>query len=425
MKPKIIVESIEKKGKKVICHFICSPDLEKYFNKDEPFFAEYGIDDSYSLDAAHIPDSVLIIPFLCNVLPIVWICDAVLHVAEIDKTFYESIAEFKQGYIDIYPEIDFAGTVTAERIIENIDAEYRGGNIVFFSGGVDSFNTLINHHAEKPLLLTLWGSDVFFDDAAGWNNVKDHVRKTAEQFGVSYLFIKTNFRKFLNENALSKLVYKRIKDGWWHGFQCGLGLLGHAAPIAYILNAKIIYSASSWTKSYTGRVSAAVPTVEDHIRFGNSRVVHDGFELTRQDKIGNICGFNRKNEIAFFIRVCWMSSGGKNCSSCEKCYRTTLGILAEGHDPNDFGLFYDKQQGHKIYKDITRKIHFNHIWIWHYKCIQRRFHDNPLVMEKRPELKWILKANFDIINRNPVKYVYLFMFRFYKKLGRILGSFKR
>jgi hypothetical protein len=428
MKPQIIVESIEKKDKKVICHFTCSPDLEKYFNKDEPFFVEYGIDDSYRFDAAHIPDGVLIIPFLCNVLPIVWIGDAVLHIAEIDKTFYESIPEFKQGYIDLYPEIDFAGTVTVERIIESVGAELRGGggggtNIAFFSGGVVAFNTLINHQVEKPLLLTLWGSDVFFNDTAGWDNVKEHVRKTAEQFGVSYLFIKSNFRKFLNESALSKLVFKRAKDGWWHGFQCGIGLVGHSAPIAYLLNVKNIYSASSFTKDYTGP-GAAFPSIEDHIRFSNSRIVHDGFELTRQDKIGNICNFSRKNNIVLFLRVCWMSGGGKNCSACEKCYRTIMGILAEDYDPNDFGLFYDKQLGSKIYRDITRKIQLQSSPILHFKYIQRCFRNNPNVFEKRKELKWILDLDFDKVNKHPAKLMYIFMKKCFNKIKSLSKKLK-
>jgi hypothetical protein len=421
MRPEITVGVIEKENNKVTCHFTYSPDLEKYFNKHEQFFVEYGIDGSYCVDVVNVPDSILIIPFLCNVLPIAWIVDAVIHVPEIDKAFYESIAEFKQGYIDIYPEVNFAGTVTPGKIIENTGNEAPGSNLTFFSGGVDAFNTLINRRAEKPVLLTLWGSDVFFNDPTGWDNVKAHVCKTAEQFGVLYLFIKSNFRKFLNEGVLSRFVSKQIKAQWWHDFQCGLGLLGHAAPIAYLLNAKNIYSASSYTKGYTGRIAAASPIVEDHIRFGNSRVVHDGFELTRQDKISNICGFIKKNNIALFLRVCWVSGGGKNCSSCEKCYRTTLGILAEGRDPNDFGLFYDKQHGRKIYRDITGKIYMD-IWrIWQYKCIQQRFHDNSYVFEKRPELKWILKIDFDKIN-NPVKYVYNFMRRCFNKLKRLLTA---
>jgi hypothetical protein len=288
--------------------------------------------------------------------------------------------------------------------------------LAFFSGGVDSFNTLINHQAELPLLLTVWGSDVFFNDTAGWNNVKEHVRKTAEQFNVSCLFIKSNFRKFLNESALSKLVCKRAKDGWWHGFQYGIGLIGHAAPIAYVFNTKNIYSASCYTKGYEG-TGAGFPTIVEHIRFANSKIIYDGFELTRQDKVAHICNFSRKNNIALFLRVCWMSGGGKNCSSCEKCYRTTLGILAEGHNPNDFGLFYDKQQGRRIYRDIIMK--YNLTSIFFYLDIQRRFRDNPRVLEKRPELKWILGLDFDKINKHPAKLMYIFMKRCFSKIKKV------
>ncbi len=38
------------------------------------------------------------------------------------------------------------------------------------------------------------------------------------------------------------------------------------------------------------------------------------------------------------LRVCWITSGGKNCSQCEKCLRTLYGLMAEGEDPTHYGF---------------------------------------------------------------------------------------
>ena len=74
-------------------------------------------------------------------------------------------------------------------------------------------------------MLTLWGSDIKIDDQLGWNNVRKHVDETAMMFGLEKIYIKTNFRTFINEGMLNLLVVQS-GDSWWHGFQHGIGLIG-------------------------------------------------------------------------------------------------------------------------------------------------------------------------------------------------------
>ena len=74
--------------------------------------------------------------------------------------------DFKQGYIDMYPKVDFKGTLIASNIIDNSYIPSKR-TASFFSGGVDAFSTLISHVDEKPVLVTLWGSDIKLTDIKG------------------------------------------------------------------------------------------------------------------------------------------------------------------------------------------------------------------------------------------------------------------
>jgi hypothetical protein len=419
----IFVRNIIKNRNSILYEFDYSNNLRTYFNPQEQFFIDYDIDKANSnistsefyLDK--IPDGVLVIPFLCNVLTIAWVLNATIHVNEIDRNFYESIPEFKKGYEKMYPLVDFSGDIIARKITDHAAIFSGGGTASFFSGGVDAFNTLISHYEEKPLLMTLWGSDVFFNDIRGWDNVRDHVHKTAEQFGLEYILIKSNFRKFLNENSLNKLIEKRAKDGWWHGFQCGIGLIGHAAPVAYFYNSEKIYSASSYTIDYKGP-TAAYPSIENNVKFSNAKIIHDGFEFSRQNKIENICKFVAEKQTAISLRVCWQSSGGKNCCRCEKCWRTMMGILGEGYDPNKYGLIYNKHSNKMLRNYLLYKYKMSEVIACFWKDIQSRFAENNAIFKKRPELEWIIKVNFNTINNHPVKLLYDLMKRIFNKILR-------
>lgn len=361
-----------------------SGEWRRYFNCSVPYFIEYNEDIS------SVPESVLVVPLLANILPIVWICDAEILLNECDKDFFYSIPEFKEGYKHMYPMINFQGNIICKKIVAN---ENRGnGAGMFFSGGVDAFNTLVCHHNEKPVLLTVWGADILHSDISGWMNVLSHVKKTAADFNLEYVTIKTSFRMVLNEKRLSKLV-KKSGDGWWHGFQHGIGLIGHAAPVAYIKHIPTIYIASSFTKDDVGVTCASDPSIDNYVKYCGTKTIHDGYEFNRQQKIENIVSFVQKNGIKIQLRVCWISSGGKNCCSCEKCFRTMMGLAAENENPAEYG-FYTFNAEELKYK-LFYKFYFPSFIIGTWKTIQKRCaetHSNDL------SWKWFVDFDFDKIN---------------------------
>lgn len=201
----ITIKEIIKEDNRIEIKYKLNGEWKKYFKDNEDFYIEYN------RNIENVPDNVCVIPFLSNILPIIWINDATIYLEELDKAFYECIENVKKGYIDMFPNIEFKGEIKVKNIIEN-KVENSANVVTFFSGGIDSFSTLIGHINEKPQIITIWGSDVSLNDTEGWDNVREHVELVAKEFNIKSNLIKTNFRTFINEEALNNLVWKKAKD---------------------------------------------------------------------------------------------------------------------------------------------------------------------------------------------------------------------
>lgn len=384
-------------GNRIEYKYEVTGEWKEAFNLEESFFIEY------SRDISCISQSTAIVPFICNILPIAWVYDAEIHAERCDKAFYESISEFKKGYFDMYPHMDFKGSFNVDILEKN---SYNGeGTAAFFSGGVDAFNTLVKHSEEKPLLMTIWGADVKLNDTEGWSNIEKHLKSTAEKFGVEYITIKSKFRSFTKESVLSAKVREISGDNWWHGFQHGIGVIGHAAPVCSAMNKKIVYFASTFTASEKGKITcASSPAIDNFVKFGSTHVVHDGYEFDRQDKVHNITEFAERTGINIPLRVCWRSTGGKNCCKCEKCWRTILEIIAEGKNAQDYDFKYtqsDLKNFHKLFYD-KRNI-LSHVINVYYSKTQQIMRKNLKCSDLPKELQWFYNTDVYKLCNHPFR----------------------
>lgn len=67
------------------------------------------------------------------------------------------------------------------------------------------------------------------------------------------------------------------------------------------------------------------------------------YHLTRQGKIERIAGYIEAEAPSLPLRTCQYDESAGNCSDCEKCYRTGIGLLLAGPDPNDHGYEFGPQ----------------------------------------------------------------------------------
>lgn len=173
------------------------------------------------------------------------------------------------------------------------------GTGLFFSGGVDSFYSLVTHRGEITHLVTINGLD-HFDD----NRLADMCRAVAEEEGLQSIVVSTNAR-----NAVKSLDWLQF---------------GHGAVLAsagLLLQGELgnLLVASSSTPQ-TLKPVGTHPHLDPLWSTETLTFVHDAM-LPRQKKLQHISG----DPVAMkWLRVCWRAPQRYNCGECEKCLRTMI-----------------------------------------------------------------------------------------------------
>lgn len=414
---KIVLKDIHKYSNTITYDFSVSEGLSDFFTQ-KPFVIEYpeNIED--------VPDAVAAVPFVCNVLPIIWLTDSVLSLNELDKAFFDCIPNVRKGYETMFPESSFAGKIEVDNIV-TCDVPTSSGSASLFSGGVDAVNTLVHHLDENPALISVWGSDIHFDNTAGWERVHHGISEYSRKFNLPDVVIRSSFRAFDNEGVLNAQFHKQLKDGWWHGVKHSLGLLGHVAPYAYLHRLSTIYIASTNCPADGPVRCASNPLTDNHVRFVNARVVHDGFEFSRQDKVRNVVEYVQKTGEQLLLHVCWESQSGNNCCQCEKCYRTMVGLIAEGVDPTNYGFEHAQRTISNLQKYLVWNCRSMAALQDYWPHIQKRIIEQRTKLKRHPDwkyIKWMLEVDF----RNPESLkmpfnirTWLSRFRFYQFLHKL------
>lgn len=395
----IIIHNISKKNNRIDINWEISGNVKEAFRLERPLFFEYSefIED--------VPDSIAVIPFVCNVLPIVWLYNATLTIEEIDAAFYNCLSMIKKGYQDMYPDATLTGCIEAKKLTCNSFDFEQSRAAVFFSGGVDSYGTLLSHLDEKPDLITLIGADIALDDVVGNRNLQSLAAETAAKFNLNHVIIKSSFRACLIERVLNKKV-STYKTDYWPGFQHGIAICAQAFPYAYRNKISTVYIASSYASDTPQGtyVCASDPTIDNHLCYASGRVIHDGYyNFTRQTKVKYIHEFSVREKTPLELRVCWQSRGGKNCSHCEKCYRTMLALLLEGADPNDYGFVYTTKTPFFIKWFIKYLQPFNSTNIISWKRLQNTYRAKKVGFNDNNDMSWIDTIDFENLNHTILK----------------------
>lgn len=389
---RILLQGIRKSGNRIEYDYTVTDGLACYFTPD-PYVIEYPA----SIES--VPDGVLAIPFVCNVIPIIWLTDGVLEVTEMDKAFYHCLPDIKRGYETMFPETEWKGTLLVERIADSGDEVLPvGRSATMFSGGLDAVHTLVRHLDETPDLISIWGADVAFENAEGWEVAHCGIADYAKAYDLADVVIRSSFRSFIREGHLSHVFSERLKDEWWHGVQHGIGLLGHVAPYAYLKGLSTLYIASSNCPSDGPVRCASNPLIDNYVRYVHCCVCHDGFECSRQDKIHQVVDYVRRTGEQLPLRVCWKTKNGDNCCRCEKCYRTIAGLIAETAEPVDYGFLDAWKTVSDMKKVLLKQGEMTPFlaesqWVHIQDAIVR----NREVLQSKPywkQIKWIEKADF-------------------------------
>lgn len=379
-----------------------SEDLNDYIHASEHFMKIIKGENYIS----KCPESILIVPVVANIIPLVWYFDANLIIDEIDLTFFQSLKKIKKAYQKMYPDIDFKGKITYNKLIDNT-YDAKDEYICLFSQGVDSLDTVCRNLDKNLHLVTVFGSDIPFKRKDGWEVLSSKIESFSKEINCKNTFVKATLHNFYSGN-LNKEIEDKASSNWWHQLQHGISLLAHASVIAYLRKSKGILIASSHSpneaKYFNKEIiqCASSPSIDNEFKVASCSAYHNGYELDRIDKIKNIINFSKENNIKIPIKVCFATHDGNNCCVCDKCSRTILSIISENENPNDYGFEINDNTFINIKNHINdfengiyeRGWSYSGFKVFDWICIQENFNKNRSHWEDNEKINWILDYDF-------------------------------
>ena len=396
----IIIGEIKNSGNRIDVDLTVSDGLKKYFNNTH-FFAEY------SCDISDVPDSVAVLPVLLNLLPFSWLADCIVWATEVDSVFYDAVMRLKNGFRELYPDLKLGGTLIAAKRIDNRYEPEREA-MALFTGGIDATTTFLRIKDKKPILFNTngWYQDEIKQDDV-YDADKADITEIAVKNGVEACFVRSDFATFISGGLIGKTFLKGTKTTWWFGFQHSMAFLGCAVVTGYHYKVKSIYIASSYTMGQQF-LCVSDPRIDSEIKCASMNVIHDGYELSRQNKVRAITGYCKETGQSVRLRVC--SFNDHNCCMCEKCFRSMLAIAAEGgEDMKEYGFTFDGtllSQLKKFLQEHIVDLDGAHVVYWY--DIIARMKENYENM-KHKEVYDFLK-NFDFEKERK-----RYLFRYYRK----------
>ena len=302
--------------------------LRKYFA------AVYEI--RYPRPVEDLDSAMLFVPYVAAVMPAVWVLDATLEVPQIDAVFADSLDRVRSGFADMYPSVPFTGRLVTER--RSVTLRQTSGSAALFSGGIDSIATAVAHESESPVFITLNSPEDLQDGTAGRRRAV--ATALAEGLRTARYEIVADPENATSWSRLGSLFAEIT--GWWGHMQHALALTGTAAPLMTALGRETLYIPSSHVVGAEDLPWGSHPRIDNEIRWTGGQVSHDLYELGRQRKLALVADYLRRSGAQFEAQVCQELPGGANCSRCEKCYRTIVGLMLEGVDPRELGFDFSR-----------------------------------------------------------------------------------
>lgn len=229
------------------------------------------------------------------------------------------------------------------------------GTGLFFSGGVDSFYSLIHQDrtddgagAGVTDLLLVHGADIPVSDAEAFARLRPRIGEVARTFGVGLVDIATNLR----DTRWARADWAHLAHGALLA-ACGLLLEPRLSRV-------VISSSAPFARL---RPYGSHPKTDPLYSTTATRVVHHGADADRPDKVQAIASHPA---VLRHLRVCWIGQTDTNCGRCPKCLHTMVGLELSGTlsraeclpttiDPARFeGLYLDSRGTYNAYDMLKR-----------------------------------------------------------------------
>lgn len=182
----------------------------------------------------------------------------------------------------------------------------------FFSGGVDGFYTFLKHRQSIRKLIFASGFDITLSQTRVIDIVTQQIRLMAQELEVGLIEVKSNMRHFSDP-----LLHWR--------FFIGASMGGTASLLSNQLDRVYIGSSHHYGDIYPWGTH---PMLDPLWSTEATQIIYDGCEASRLNKLTLVA----QNPVALRrLRVCFNNRDDRyNCSRCEKCIRTMVGLRLLG-----------------------------------------------------------------------------------------------
>ncbi|SFW16735.1 hypothetical protein SAMN05660313_00244 [Cellulophaga fucicola] len=393
---KLYLNTIKIEDKNTITYdYTVSDDIKEYFNLNNKYYSKYD------QNISDTPNSIAVIPFLANIMPIAWFVGFDVFIDEIDSTFYASLEELKRQFIKFHPNKDIKGDL---HVKNKVDTVIDGTNSsLLFSGGLDTYDSFSRVYNKDPFLISIHGADVKINDKTKWNKF---VKFNSEEKIINHdklFYIESNLREFYTYKV--DLLVDGL--GWWGAVQHGMALLGVIAPLSYKHKITDINIAASATKEVTYSWGSS-PYIDENMKWANCKVTHNGYEFRRTEKTQNVVDFVNSIDQQLKLRVCYADERvDYNCNVCHKCQRTILSLMLCNADPKDYGFIVPANFYSLLFKNFGDNAVMTKGLKYQWTCIQDKARETDtffVIEDEAKEKEAITKfINLDldaIINKN-------------------------
>jgi hypothetical protein len=302
------IEQVNSPGRENHVRLTAEISYDHRFLKPESYWFE--VTEKY---AAHFTDSGN--PWLACLIPLaVTIGESLRIDRPVDRELYNNVHELMDIWVGWYPYLHIVPIET-----EVVDATHRTATrrtATFFSGGVDSFHTVLHYnaavHTTEELfiddLLLIWGLDIPLKGYKPFQRVVDNLQRAAEDLEKELVIVATNLR----ETQFQRTDYSQLAHA--------SALAGAGLAMEERYETLIIPSSASYKKLHPW---GSHPQTDPLHSTGQTRVVHYGHMFERLEKTALVA----ESDIALrSLRVCWSSDSGGNCGICNKCLRTMASL---------------------------------------------------------------------------------------------------
>lgn len=189
-----------------------------------------------------------------------------------------------------------------------------------FSGGVDSFHTLLKKQKDINYLINVRGFDIELNDEDIYNKVIASIERTATHYEKELIQVSSNLRDFSDKYV----------DWGYHYHGAALAAVAHL--LSGVIGTMYIPSTYHYRDLFPW---GSHPLLDPLWNTETIELIHESAENSRFEKVEVITHdqFALDN-----LTVCWqrinMDEDSRNCSHCEKCLRTMIAIESLGHLQN-------------------------------------------------------------------------------------------